>query len=177
MAFTYSIKQIDSKKVVDGGFLIYDSLLFSVLGITSTHVLLESVSDFTKLINDADYTQIGASVTNSNVFLKELNNTSSTASKTDIRKIDFYFNYILDALHYNYNIYLINASTENNIYDVFSKYDFDYLVYDPIKTTISSDLISEIKLKQIPILLNASIDKNSFKSLYCDGDVIVVILY
>jgi len=165
MAFTYSIKQIDSKKVVDGGFLIYDSLLFSVLGITSTHVLLESVSDFTKLINDADYTQIGASVTDSEVFLKELNNTSSTASKTDIRKIDFYFNYILDALHYNYNIYLINASTESNIYDVFSKYDLDYLVYDPIKTTISSDLISEIKLKQIPILLNASIDQNSFRSL------------
>jgi hypothetical protein len=89
MSFTYSIKQIDSKKVVDGGFLIYDSLLFNVLGITQTHKLLESVSDFTQLINNADYTQISASITDSDLFLKELNNTSTTSTKTDVRKIDF----------------------------------------------------------------------------------------
>ena len=165
MSFTYSIKQIDSKKVVDGGFLIYDSLLFNVLGITQTHKLLESVSDFTQLINNADYTQISASITDSDLFLKELNNTSATSTKTDVRKIDFYFNFILDALHYNYNIYLINASTENNAFDVLRKYDLDYLVYDPLKTTISSELISEIKIKNIPILLNASLNQTSFRSI------------
>jgi hypothetical protein len=165
MPFNYSIKQIDAKKVVDGGFLIYDSLLFNVLGITQTHKLLESVSDFTNLINNADYTQISASITDSDLFLKELNNTSATSTKTDVRKIDFYFNFILDALHYNYNIYLINASTENNVYDVLNKYDLDYLVYDPLKTSISAALISEIKIKNIPVLLNASLNQTSFRSI------------
>ena len=129
MSFTYSIKNIEEKKVVDVGFLIYDSLLFNVLGITQDYKLIESVTDFIKLINAADYTQISASITDSDLFLKELNNTSSSSNKTNIRKVDFYFNFILDALHYNYNIYLINASTENNVFDVLGQYNLDYLVF------------------------------------------------
>ncbi len=165
MSFTYSIKNIEEKKVVDVGFLIYDSLLFNVLGITQDYKLIESVTDFIKLINAADYTQISASITDSDLFLKELNNTSSLSNKTNIRKVDFYFNFILDALHYNYNIYLINASTENNVFDVLGQYNLDYLVYDPLKTSISSDLISEIKTKNIPILLNASLTESSFRAI------------
>jgi hypothetical protein len=165
MSFTYSIKNIEEKKVVDVGFLIYDSLLFNVLKINEIYKSIESINDFIRLINDADFTQINASITDSDLFLKELNNTSSSSNKTDVRKIDFYFNFILDALHYNYNIYLINASTENNVFNVLGNNDLDYLVYDPIKTTISSELISEVKIKNIPILLNSSIRESSFRAI------------
>lgn len=165
MALNYSIKEIENKKIVDGGFLIYDSLFFSVLGITEKHKTLESVYDFTKLINSADFTQIDSSITDSDLFLKELNSSTSTSYRSNLRKIDFYFNFILDALHYNYKVYLINASTESNVFEILNRYDLDFLVYDPIKTTISTDFKTEIKLKNIPVLLNSSISSSSFKPI------------
>ena len=165
MALNYSIKEIENKKIVDGGFLIYDSLFFSVLGITEKHKTLESVYDFTKLINDSDFTQIDLSITDSDIFLKELNSTSSTSYRSNLRKIDFYFNFILDALHYNYKIYLINASTEDNVFEILNRYDLDFLVYDPLKTTISTDFKTEVKLKNIPVLFNSSISSSSFSPI------------
>lgn len=165
MALNYSIKEIESKKIVDGGFLIYDSLFFSVLGITEKHKTLESVYDFTKLINSADFTQIDSSITDSDLFLKELNSSTSTSYRSNLRKIDFYFNFILDALHYNYKVYLINASTESNVFEILNRYDLDFLVYDPIKTTISTDFKTEIKLKNIPVLFNSSVSSSSFKPI------------
>lgn len=165
MALNYSIKEIENKKIVDGGFLIYDSLFFSVLGITEKHKTLESAYDFTKLINSGDFTQIDSSITDSEVFLKELNTTTSTSYRSNLRKIDFYFNFILDALHYNYKIYLINASTENNVFEVLNRYDLDFLVYDPIKTTISTEFKTEIKLKNIPVLFNSSVSSTTFKPI------------
>ena len=165
MALNYSIKEIENKKIVDGGFLIYDSLFFSVLGITEKHKTLESVYDFTKLINDSDFTQIDSSITDSDIFLKELNSTSSTSYRSNLRKIDFYFNFILDALHYNYKIYLINASTEDNVFEILNRYDLDFLVYDPLKTTISTDFKTEVKLKNIPVLFNSSISSSSFSPI------------
>ena len=91
MSFTYSIKNIEEKKVVDVGFLIYDSLLFNVLKINEIYKSIESINDFIRLINDADFTQINASITDSDLFLKELNNTSSSSNKI---KIKIYFSYI-----------------------------------------------------------------------------------
>ncbi len=165
MALSYYIKEIETKKIVDGGFLIYDSLFFSVLGITEKHKILESVYDFTKLINSADFTQIDSSITDSDLFLKELNSTTSTSYRSNLRKIDFYFNFILDALHYNYKIYLINASTESNVFEIINRYDLDFLVYDPIKTTVSTNFKTEIKLKNIPILFNSSVSSSSFSPI------------
>jgi hypothetical protein len=165
MALNYTLKQTEEKKIVDGGFLIYDSLFLNVLGITSEYKTLESIQDFIKLINSADFTYIDSRVVDADYFLKEINNFNSSSFTSNIRKIDFYFNYILDALHYNYTIHLINATNENNVYFTINEKNLDYLVYDPLKTSISANFINEIKLKAIPILFNASLRENSFLPL------------
>lgn len=165
MALNYTLKQTEEKKIVDGGFLIYDSLFLNVLGITAEYKTLESVQDFIKLINSADFTQIDSKVIDADYFLKEINNLNSSSFVSNVRKIDFYFNYILDALHYNYTIHLINATNENNVFFTINDKDLDYIVYDPLKSSISANLINEIKLKGIPILFNASLRENSFLPL------------
>ena len=143
MPFNYSIKQIDAKKVVDGGFLIYDSLLFNVLGITQTHKLLESVSDFTNLINNADYTQISASITDSDLFLKELNKHIQTNQSSAWLKTckDLYEKYpvILDE-------YLDEDKPHVNNY-AFIKHLSDLLPEDSLLVPGSSGACSEVTMQ------------------------------
>jgi len=164
MPLNFTIKEIEQKKNIDVGFVIYDSLLFDVLQITDPYKKYTNIQDFISDIQNADFTQIDSEITSEDLFITFLNKIEYSANVADVRKIDFYFNYILDALHYNYNLVLIKASTENNLYQALNTFNLVFLTYDPLKTTISSTLKTEVSKIKIPLLLNTSIDSSTFKT-------------
>lgn len=164
MPLNFTIKNIEQKKNIDVGFIIYDSLLFDVLNITDSYKKYTDISEFISDIQKSDFTQIDSEITSQDLFITYLNKLKYSANETDIRKIDFYFNYILDSLHYNYNLVLINASTENNVYEALSAFNLVFLTYDPLKTSISSNIKNEVAKIKIPLLLNTSIDSATFRT-------------
>ncbi len=177
MALNYGLKEIEEKKAIDVAFPIYSSLFFQVLNISDPYYKITSIDEFTRLINLANFTNIDANLTTPELFVQSLNyDYAYPSDKTNLRTIDYYFNFIIDTLHYNYNLILINCSSnENNFAAAIQNYSIDFCFYDPLKTTISQTIEDQIVKNKIPIILNASISNSTFvspeKKFYIDKNI------
>lgn len=177
MPLNYVLKDIEERKAIDVGILIYSPLFFNVLNITESYYNIKSLEDFINLLNSADFTEIDANLTSTEKYVQSLNyDYLYPTDKTNLRTIDYYLNFIIECLHYNYNIILINcSSTDYNFTSANQYYSFAFCIYDPLKTTISETVKNEIKNTKIPFIFNASLKEASFESpdkkFYIDKNV------
>lgn len=155
MAVRFNLKSVDTQKDIDIAVMIYDSSVFTYLGITDKVYKISEISELTSLITNGNYASLGAGA-NFETFVGLLNTSTTPANKL-ARKLDFYNNFLLDLAHYNFNIVLINCSSSPEIYlaEAFSKYDIEAIVFDPLSTTFSNDVKSFFEEKKVPICFNA----------------------
>jgi hypothetical protein len=154
MALVFQLKAIDTEKDFDVIFPVFDySVFFTALGITDEYVKINNVDEFTELVKNADLTQINSNYTSYTVFFENL------ASQSAARKFDFYINFILDCLHYNYNIILVNCNSNettntNRINKTFNENNVKFFVYDPLKDALDGSVKNFFEEKRIPIIFN-----------------------
>jgi len=155
MAVTFKLKSVDTQKDIDVAVMLYDSAVFTYLGITDKVYKISEISELTALITNASYTSFGAGA-NFETLVGFLN-TETAANNKLARKIDFYNNFLLDLAHYNFNIVLINCSSSPETYlaEAFGKYDIEAIVFDPLTTTFSNNVKSFFEEKKVPICFNA----------------------
>ena len=155
MAVRFNLKSVDTQKDIDIAVMIYDSSVFTYLGITDKVYKISEISELTSLITNGNYALLGAGA-DFETFV-DLLNTSTAAANKLARKLDFYNNFLLDLAHYNFNIVLINCSSSPEIYlaEAFSKYDIEAIVFDPLSTTFSNNVKSFFEEKKVPICFNA----------------------
>lgn len=155
MAVSFNLKTVDTQKDIDIALMIYDSSVFTYLGITDKVYKISEISELTSLITNGNYALLGSGA-NFETFVGLLN-TSASATNNLARKLDFYNNFLLDLAHYNFNIVLINCTASPEIYlaEAFSKYDIEAIVFDPLSTTFSNNVKSFFEEKKVPICFNA----------------------
>lgn len=164
MALVFQLKTIDTEKDFDVIFPVFSyKPFFDALGITNDYVKIDNVDQFTQLVKDADLTEIHGTYTDFDALFAVLG-TESTA-----RKFDFYVNFILDCLHYNYNIILVNCNSAtasinaNRINKAFNENKVKFFIYDPLKDGLDSEIKSLFEEKRLVVAFNtkATISQSS----------------
>jgi hypothetical protein len=107
MSVVFQLKTIEAKKDIDVALLIYDyNEFFSFLRITEKYKKITDINAFTDLVKNGDFSTFGFA--NFEDLILKLN--IPVGEGLTSRKIDIYINFIIDALHYNYNLILVNMS-------------------------------------------------------------------
>lgn len=160
MSVVFQLKTIEAKKDIDVAVLIYNySAFFDFLKITEKYRKITDINYFTSLVKDA-----GFSILNFGDFDELIRNlNSSESSGVTARKADFYINFLIDCLHYNYNIVLVNMSGNSssqltNLKAALKENDVKFIVYDPLNDSVAqahSDIFIETK---IPIVFNCVVN-------------------
>lgn len=164
MALVFQLKTIDTEKDFDVIFPVFSyKPFFDALGITNDYVKIDNVDQFTQLVKDADLTQIDGTYINFNTLFAALGTAPAA------RKFDFYVNFILDCLHYNYNIILVNCNSDtasinaNRINKAFNENKVKFFIYDPLKDGLDSAIKSLFEEKRLVVAFNtkATISQSS----------------
>jgi len=154
MALIFELKNIDTEKDFDVVFPVFDySTFFNTLNITDEYLKIDNIDQFTELVKDADLSEINPIYTDYTPFFANL------ATDPAARKFDFYVNFILDCLHYNYNIILVNCSlsaqeNSNRINKAFNENNIKFFIYDPLKDGLDSEVKTLFEEKKIPVVFN-----------------------
>lgn len=168
---TFNFEVIESKKDIDIGILIYDSTYINFLKLQNEkYYKIDSQTKLTDLIKNGDYTQISSSITTFEDFIELVTSTSGPLPQVYqiARKVNFYNNFLVDCSHYNFNIILVNCSSNEipSIKTAFSENKIKAFSYDPLRLTITTELKTFIKDKKTPIIFNCL---NSSNRLLEDG--------
>lgn len=163
MALVFQLKTIDTEKDFDVIFPVFSyKPFFDALGITNDYVKIDNVDQFTQLVKDADLTQINGTYTDFDALFAALGTAPAA------RKFDFYVNFILDCLHYNYNIILVNCNSAasinaNKINKAFNENKVKFFIYDPLKDGLDSEIKSLFEEKRLVVAFNtkATISQSS----------------
>jgi hypothetical protein len=161
MALVFQLKTIDTEKDFDVIFPVFSyKPFFDALGITNDYVKIDNIDQFTQLVKDADLTQIDGTYTDFDALFAVLGIAPAA------RKFDFYVNFILDCLHYNYNIILVNCNSTtpsinaNRINKAFNENKVKFFIYDPLKDGLDSAIKSLFEEKRLVVAFNTKIQIN-----------------
>jgi len=154
MALVFQLKVIDTEKDFDVIFPVFNySSFFDALGVTDQYIKINSIDEFTELVRNADLSQIGAGYEDYERFFAGL------ATSSDVRKFDFYINFILDCLHYNYNIVLVNCNQNSKdnasrINKAFNENNVKFFLYDPLKDGLDAEIKTLFEEKRLVVVFN-----------------------
>lgn len=161
MSVVFHLKNIEAKKDIDVAFLIYDyDSFFNFLSITEDYKKITSITEFISLVQNGDFGSL--QFTDFEDLISQLNIIDS--SGLIARKADFYINFIVDCLHYNYNIVLVNmsgSSTLQRLKAALNGNNVKFVVYDPLLASTNSKEIDVLLEAKIPVIFN-SINGNEF---------------
>ena len=168
MAVVFQLKTIEAKKDIDVAFLIYDyQTFFDFLGITEDYKKITSITEFTDLVQNGNFNAFGITDFESLISNLNLTNTAGTTA----RKADFYINLLVDCLHYNYNIVLVNMSGTstvrlNRLKAALNGNIVKFVVYDPLVSTITSTQIDVLLEAKIPVIFNSTTASGFIENKY-----------
>jgi len=161
MSIVFQLKQIETKKNINVIFPIYDFKTFlDSIGVENS-LLITNINDFTDKVKNIDFTQYSNNDLES--FEDLVNLLSDQVNGVIARKIDFYINTILDFLHYNSNLILVNCSDASDsvntdrIKQAALQNKASFIIFDPLRKTISSSSITMFKELELPIIFNSKI--------------------
>jgi hypothetical protein len=159
MSIVFQLKQIEVKKNINVIFPIYDfSAFFNSIDVEN-YLTISNINDFTDKIKNIDFTQYNDSQLESFEDLVDL--LPNQSAGITARKIDFYINTILDFLHYNSNLILVNCSNASDsvntdrIKQASLENKASFIIFDPLRKTISASAITVFKELEIPIVFNS----------------------
>lgn len=160
MSVVFQLKTIEAKKDIDVALLIYDySTFFSFLRITEKYKKITDINEFTDLVKNGNFSSLG--FTDFEDLISKLSSTLAIGSEA--RKLDFYINFIIDALHYNYNLILVDMSGDAatrlaNLKLSLNENSVKFIIYDPIFKLIVSTQIDVLIEAKIPVIFNSTVN-------------------
>jgi hypothetical protein len=160
MSVVFQLKTIEAKKDIDVALLIYDySTFFSFLRITEKYKKITDINGFTDLVKNGNFSTLG--FTDFEDLISKLSSTAAIGSTA--RKLDFYINFIIDALHYNYNLILVDMSGDAatrlaNLKLSLNENSVKFIIYDPLFQSIVSTQIDVLIEAKIPVIFNSTVN-------------------
>lgn len=158
---TFNFEVIESKKDIDIGILIYDSIFINFLKLQNEkYYKIDSQTKLTNLIKNGNYSAISTNpiIDTFEDFLDLVTTTTGphTQAYQNARKVNFYNTFLLDTSHYNYNIILINCVTDeiSALKKAVNENKIKAFSYDPLYTAISNNVKTFFKEKRVPIIFN-----------------------
>jgi hypothetical protein len=160
MSVVFQLKTIEAKKDIDVALLIYDyNEFFSFLRITEKYKKITDINAFTDLVKNGDFSTFGFA--NFEDLILKLNIPGGEGLTS--RKIDIYINFIIDALHYNYNLILVNMSGTPstkliNLKASLNENSVKFIIYDPLLESTTSSHINVFIETKIPVIFNSTVN-------------------
>jgi len=160
MSVVFQLKTIEAKKDIDVALLIYDyNAFFSFLRITEKYKKITDINAFTDLVKNGNFSSLGFA--NFEDLISKISSNIGLGSTA--RQLDFYINFIIDALHYNYNLILVDMSGDAatklaNLKLSLNENSVKFIIYDPRFQSLVSTQIDVLIEAKIPVIFNSTVN-------------------